>query len=589
MRYIYFFLPVFLSLSLSVKSQIGYKHLKEDSLFNHHEFSYRMQMSYERLTRSDYQPVFYKDFVLADVTLDPANPRRFYNFSGDLSGRFFEVMASAANLRPDYHQLMREALKYQRSDGRFGNTELQFTASDIGGEHMALLWGNGRFLVGLMEYYKHFQDQQVLNAAKKLGEFFKQTYVACSKPEVVAKLAGFGAKGIICFTQYIEGLVMLSEATGDSSYTKFAAQTYTLIGERGTQHSHGYLTTLRGVLMLYDYTRNKTYLKFVMNAVDDLLKSDDITIYGSVKEFFGNIHDRDEGCSTADLLRLCLGLYSSSGHSKYLQAAENILFNSIYFNQYYTGDFGHHDLNSKGSIPGTIMAAWWCCTMHGLRALQVVNDQYFIQRVSNGYKLDLYLETDYKDDNIALTCSRGSNVGKNFIYQVNIASVKKGRSLSFRVPEWCDSIEVINGKKTFSARNGQNYLTLKGVKRGDQLQIRISSKVRIRKGDRTFVSIDAVGNEGINGSLFVGPYLMGVEQNVDPEFSAEPNENKLFVNGINILKGGIFSLEMPYTHDGFSSLLKTILTPVSQATFFGHSYQIIIMSFARDSWTMVRK
>jgi len=242
----------------------------------------------------------------------------------------------------------------------------------------------------------------------------------------VSKLKDFGAQGIICFTQYIEGLVMLSEETGDLTYVEFAKKTYPLIGKRGTQHSHGYLTTLRGVLKLYEFTGDKTYLKFVKNAIDDLSTSDDITIYGSVKEFFGNIHNRDEGCSTADLLRLYLGLYSATGEAGYLLAAENVLFNSLYFNQYYTGDFGHHDLNIKGSTPSSIMAAWWCCTMHGLRAMQVVNDKYFVQKIKEGYKLDLYLETDYKDENISLSCSRGANIGKNFVYQINVSYLRKG-------------------------------------------------------------------------------------------------------------------------------------------------------------------
>ncbi len=257
-------------------------------MVSHREFAYRMQLAYDRMTEPRFHPLFEETFILADVYIDPDNPRRFYNFSGDLSGRFFEVMAAAAGRRSDYHKLMRDALKQQRPDVRFGDTKLQFTADEIGGEHIALLWGNGRFLVGLMEYYRHFPDRKVLAAAIQLGNFFKHTYDACSKPEVAEKLTGMGAKGIICFTQYIEGLVLLSEATGDRSFADAAAKTYHLVGEQGTQHSHGYLTTLRGVLMLYDYTGDRAYMQFVKQAVDALLASNDMTIYNSIKEYFGN-------------------------------------------------------------------------------------------------------------------------------------------------------------------------------------------------------------------------------------------------------------------------------------------------------------
>lgn len=576
------FLLVYLVLSLNVRGQIEYKYFKEDSLISQREFSYRMNMTYQRLIGIDYQPVFNKDFVLADIVLDPANPRRFFDFSGDLSGRFFEVMASAAQKRSDYNQLMNEALKYQKADGRFGDINLNFTAKEIGGEHMALLWGNGRFLVGLMEYYKHFKEPQVLIAARRLGDFFKQTYEACSKPEVVTKLKDFGAQGIICFTQYIEGLVMLSEETGDLTYVEFAKKTYPLIGERGKQHSHGYLTTLRGVMKLYDFTGDETYLKFVKYAVDDLSASDDITIYGSVKEFFGNIHDRDEGCSTADLLRLYLGLYSATGESGYLLDAENVLFNSLYFNQYYTGDFGHHDLNVKGSTPSSIMAAWWCCTMHGLRAMQVVNDNYFVRKIKNGYKLDFYLETDYLDDNISLSCKRSSNTSGTFVYYINVSYLKEGQLLDLRIPEWCEEIKVTVGKKIITGEKNHDYITLKGIKKGDLLKVQIKPKVRIRKDDGNFISLLDVTNNDIKGCLFIGPYLMGVDQNVDPEFSAEPNDNKLFTSSINILVGNIPLIEMQYAHDGFPSLLKTLLTPVSESTFLGHSYQIVVVDFLQS-------
>lgn len=551
-------------------------------MVSHHEFTYRMQLAYNRMTAQEFHPIFDEKFILADVRLDPNNPRRFYNFSGDLSGRFFEVIAQSADCRPDYHQLMREALEQQRADGRFGDTGLQFTADEIGGEHMALLWGNGRFLVGLMEYYRHFPEHEVLDAAVRLGNFFKNTYEACSKPEVADKLAGLGAKGIICFTQYIEGLVMLSEATGDRSFADAAAKTYHLIGERGIQHTHGYLTTLRGVLMLYDYSGDRTYLQFVKEAVDALLASDDMTIYDSVKEYFGNIHDRDEGCSTADFLRLCLGLYASTGEIAYLQTAEKTLYNSLYFNQYDTGDFGHHNLHDRGAGPSTIMAAWWCCSMHGLRALQEVNQTYALRKTTDGYQLDLYVESDYSTDGFSASLSRSAIDRKDFLYRLQIHSMEAGQRLRLRVPEWAERVEVIRGGEATPTVADHGYLTLPSLSSGDQLQIRLVAKVRVRTADGTYMAIDDIGDQPINGCLFVGPLMMGVEQLVDPEFSAEPNENMVFVNSLVFRDGHSCTADVDYKHNGFPSTLRTTLTPVGQATFVGHSYQLVRMDFVRE-------
>ena len=53
----------------------------------------RIDLTARRLTQTGV-PAYTEDFVLADVTLDTR--RRFWNFSGDLSGRWIEALAAAA-------------------------------------------------------------------------------------------------------------------------------------------------------------------------------------------------------------------------------------------------------------------------------------------------------------------------------------------------------------------------------------------------------------------------------------------------------------------------------------------------------------
>ena len=57
------------------------------------EFDYRLRMVVNRLLDSNAVPSFTESFVLADINIDKKNPRRFYNFSGDLSGRYIEVLS----------------------------------------------------------------------------------------------------------------------------------------------------------------------------------------------------------------------------------------------------------------------------------------------------------------------------------------------------------------------------------------------------------------------------------------------------------------------------------------------------------------
>ena len=558
----------------------------------HQTFDHRMQMTLDRLTGSGVSPVFTSEFILADVTLDPNYPRRFYNFSGDLSGRYVEVMS----LFPDQKglvpldSLVKELLRYQRPNGRFGDADLKFTADQIGGEHMALLWGNGRLLVGLMQYYERTQDQAVLAAGRKLGDFFLQTYAACATSEVREKLEDFGAKGIICFTQYIEGLVMLSEHTGDKQYAAIAAKAYQVLPPRGQQHSHGYLSTLRGVLDLYEYTKDSQHLNYVRQAYDSLVHSDDYTAFGAVHEYFGGKGDRDEGCSTSDFMRLSLHLYRLTDEPEYLERGEFALYNAFYFNQYFTGDFGSHFIDEEGAKPAALMASWWCCTMHGLRAMYDLKNNYLVTTTPNRKQIELYVETSYKDDDLAFTLSQGEKDGDRHRYLLHITERKNpSLQLSFRKPPWAVAMKVSPGGSSVSASSEDTYVTLaQPVKNGDNITIELVYQKTIRTDQNETVALEDVDKRPVSGILQYGPYLMGVDGHVDPTFGAEPSSNVVFAGSLEPVMADLESviqsdvaITAQYQHGGYPSQLSTWLVPIAQQTFSRHGPLKMRMDFTK--------
>jgi hypothetical protein len=182
------------------------------------------------------------DFILADISLKPQFQRRFTAFSGDISGRYIDVFSSypVGNNPIDLQTLMQEALTYQHPDGRFGNPDLTFDPEKLASPHMALLWGNGRLLVGLMKYYQMDPQPKVLAAAKKLGDFINSIASNGANQEVADRLKGNSYMGYICFTQLMEGLVLLSDETGDKNYLNTAEQVYPFLPAPGKQHSHGF-------------------------------------------------------------------------------------------------------------------------------------------------------------------------------------------------------------------------------------------------------------------------------------------------------------------------------------------------------------
>ena len=302
------------------------------------ELDYRIEMATNRLLHGK-EPEISKEFILACVTLDPKFNRRFTEFSGDQSGRYLSVFSKlkVAGNTIDMKQLAKEIIATQKSDGRFGTDTLVFESSKLQGSHMALLWGNGRLLTGLMDNYEAYNDKDVLNSAVKLGDFLISVTESCIQPEVIDLFKRKGAMGFICFTQNIEGLVKLYKATNNQKYIQLAQKIYPLLPEMGNQHTHGYLNTLRGVLMLYNATKQQDTKDFVEFRYKQVIESKDYLITGGVPEFFGGPGTsadgfRDEGCSEADWLMLSLELWQTTADLKYLNNAEHCLTNEMMFN-----------------------------------------------------------------------------------------------------------------------------------------------------------------------------------------------------------------------------------------------------------------
>lgn len=215
-------------------------------------------------------PAYTPEFLLEDILATPG--RRFTNFSGDLSGRWIGALsASAATFGesfPSLHQVVRRVIAAQHQDGYFGST---FHFDNPDDNDLALLWGNGRLLVGLMEYYALSSDADVLQAAKRLGDFMLKIAPRFNSQAMAdAFSADHYASSYICWTQQTEGLAALYAVTHDDRYRDLCAAIARRIQRRPGDHVHGYLSSLRGMLDLYRLTRDPLYLNQVVAAWKDI-------------------------------------------------------------------------------------------------------------------------------------------------------------------------------------------------------------------------------------------------------------------------------------------------------------------------------
>lgn len=544
------------------------------------EIKERIKLVSDRILFGDI-PSMTSDFILADISLKPEFKRRFTEFSGDISGRYFNTFSSypAQNNPVDIHQLMNEALTYQHSDGRFGDPDLLFDSENLEGKQMALLWGNGRLLVGLMDYYNAYHKPEVLVAAKKLGDFLNGITDNCVSPEIVEKFKDKNAMGYICFTQLMEGLVNLWDKTKEDKYLSTATRVYSLLPGRGKQHSHGYLNTLMGTLMLYDRTDDSDHLDFVVERYDELIHSTDYLITGGVPEYFGSVgvakDARDEGCSEADFLMLSLRLWETTGDVQYLEKAEHCLVNHLFANQYQTGDFGHKYIEPKMGfrVDKNIARSWWCCNFHSLRALNETNE-YILTKEDNLIKLNLFFDGEIKDDNIQVSVTQDKNLSNKL--NVGVLKADKDSRLAVRVPEWAKKITIKSSDKVLKTNSDGDYVILdKKLNTGDKIEIEFEYKLKLVGKRNNEIQLPI--SKKMEAAIFYGPYLMSADGVFQPFFDSEPN----YTNYVEIpdqlnlipesapessrLKDAYIKLE--HTHSEMYGKYPVIIRPICETTW----------------------
>lgn len=449
----------------------------------------RYELTLERVLKGG-SPEFTHAFLLADVI--PDNQRRFTNFSGDLSGRYIGALGTIASWRgtrfPSADRLVRAVLRNQRSDGHFGK---EMGRREILSDDMARLWGNGRLLIGLLEHEGGRDRPEVLRAARRLGDFLVRVARRYNHPNVQRQFQrGKLAIGYICWTQNIEGLVALYRRTSDERYRRLAEELAERTSRHPEQHSHGYLSSLRGIVELSRATGDKRHLVRVEDEVEALTSSDNFLIQGAIPEYFEPGVARDEGCSQADWLRLNLLLWEETGRAKYLEHAELTLFNAFFMNQFGSGDFGHLQITGEGMGPNA-EPAWWCCTLHGLRAFPEIFRAVFHAEGSSLF-YDLPADGEAELDGIAFSAESFLETRGSVRLSVQQADGRL-HTLSVRVPKWARTVTLsatnpyMTQKAYGEAGDAQavQYLTMsRRWKKGEELRIQYELRARTIKDEQ---------------------------------------------------------------------------------------------------------
>ncbi len=473
------------------------------------DLSNRFELTLRRVLEGG-PPRYTQDLLLADVI--PRDVRRFTNFSGDLSGRYIGALASAAGRNPGLTErlapFVEQVLVHQKNDGHFGDPMGVLETPD---DDMARLWGNGRMLIGLLEYYRETDHAPALEAAKRLGDFLVEAAPRFNAPSLRRFfLDGKFAVGYICWTQNIEGLVELYRHTSDDRYLRLAEQMAERTERRPSQHSHGFLSTLRGLVELARVSDEPLYLEQAEREYQAIVDSGNVLVHGAIPEAFLPSIERDEGCSQGDWIRLSLDLWRETGDVDYLEQAERTLFNEFALNQFASGDFGHIKLRDTGVGPEAARA-WWCCTLHGLRTFPAIEQNVFRFRDATIY-YELPVDGTFDDGGFRITAKSSLEIDGGIAISF-AGAVDSATRLAVRLPSWAESISVNTDNEPQETRAIDGYVQIERVLRAGS-DMRLSYDFITRLEDHP----DRTGYKAV----FQGPWLLGISESSSPSFFDEP-------------------------------------------------------------------
>ncbi len=390
--------------------------------------------------------------------------RPFKNYSGDISGRFIEIMAMNArgdyNVHPAFKQLLADAQKQQRMGGYFaasGQIDWQKPVDykDIyTSTMMPALWGNARLLCGLVEASRSFpKDESLLATARRLGDFYVGMISRFTDPARMSEYKGgdtYAAGYVTCYFPAMEGLAKLHALTGDKKYLEAAvtmAAFYKQFDRVPIDHAHGMLCNQVSLVLLYQATKDASYLERVEKRWDELVTGGYINPAGGIMEQCKVKFGRDEGCAIVDWLRLNLALGRVTGKTRYWAMAERTLHNHFLQNQTPKGGFGHRgslcDQEGVYGFSDSIEEAVWCCTFHG--QLGFVNlRSHLLNRTAA--ELTCYFAVDFiakYADGLAVSDIRPVAAAGEVLRQRIRLDGLPATVLRVRQPHWADAVTAL--------------------------------------------------------------------------------------------------------------------------------------------------
>ena len=361
------------------------------------------------------------------------------------------------------------------------------------------VWNLSYMVIGLLEVHRYFPDEKYLQAAKRIGELFLQTFVTEQQ-----NITFFGTRRGLSATVILDPVVDLYRVTGDNRYLDFAGQVIRQMEQKDGLHliSDGLanrelewigdgkiyqlLWNLSAVVKLYRLTGNEDYLKAaetIWTKVHDFHLTITGGPWGGIgkhKECFNSRgywspYGYVETCSIMAWIQFNREMLLLKGEAKYAQEIEKAAYNALPGAQYPNGmDWCYHTFTNGATHTAHFND---CCPSSGALALEEIPPIIYTV-INGGVVCNLYVESEASlsvpgTGTVRITQETGYPFD-GLVKMVLQPEKKSLFSLLLRIPGWVTVASIrINGEETdISGLVAGEYFTVERVwRKGDVMEI----------------------------------------------------------------------------------------------------------------------
>lgn len=242
-------------------------------------------------------------------------------------------------------------------------------------------------------------------------------------------------------------------------------------------HSHTFQMNFMGFLRLYRITGDKSLLRKVAGAWNDVY-SRQMFITGGVsvaehyehdyvKPISGNVV---ETCATMSWMQLTQMLLELTGDTKYADAMERLMINHVFAAQDCKEGSCRYHTAPNGTKPHGYFHGPDCCTASGHRIISMLPTFFYAEKEKDFY-VNQYLSSQYmgKDFSFAM----GGNYPENEKIELTVLSEKAtNKTLHLRIPGWCGNPKVaVNGEGMVNVCPGTYLSITRKWKKGDKITL----------------------------------------------------------------------------------------------------------------------